>query len=513
MSISKSEDLFNLIKSLDKSEKRAFRLYTNRMESNKDGAFVKLFDVFDKMDVLDESQVMRKLSIKDKTQFSNLKRHLFTQILKSLRTVHSRKDTEILVRESLDFAKILYGKGFYLQSLKIIEKIKPIAKESQKSLLFFEILEFQKLIESRHITRSRKVQNKVEEIIDETDRLKEVISSTSEFLNLSLRIQGLYIKFGYVKSEKDEYIIRDYFQSNLPRYDIKKLSFYENVFLQQSFVWYNQMMLRFNYSFKHAKRWVEHFDQKPIMKQKDPALYFRGLHYSMTSAYYMRSLSRFRSFYYQMVNFYSSHSSEFLDSTHILYHTYKTNGDFNKIFLEGSYTDGVNMIPELEERVSNLKGKLDHHRYSTFKYKMGWILFGAAKYSEAIDQFNEILNSSKVQLRMDLLSYAKLMSIMSHIQLQHFDYVLNEIKNVKRSFQLNEEKNEVVELVIEFLRKIANQRSLKWHQDFEALETKLLSLRSDRMSSRPFIYFDFVNWIRSFKKGLSLEQIIDDKDL
>jgi len=112
--------------------------------------------------------------------------------------VHSRKDTEILVRESLDFAKILYGKGFYLQSLKIIDKIKPVAKEAQKTLLFFEILEFQKLIESRHITRSRKVENKVERIIDQTDKLKEIISSTSEFLNLSLRIQGLYIKFGYV---------------------------------------------------------------------------------------------------------------------------------------------------------------------------------------------------------------------------------------------------------------------------------------------------------------------------
>ena len=512
MPISKTEDLFNLINSLDKSEKRAFRLFTHRIDSNKDGAFVKLFDILDKMAEYDESYVIRKLGLKDKTQYSNLKRHLYSQILKSLRTVHSRKDTEILVRESLDFAKILYGKGFYLQSLKIIEKIKPVAKESQKNLLFFEILEFQKLIESRHITRSRKVQNKVEKIIDETDRLKEVISSTSEFLNLSLRIQGLYIKFGYVKSEKDEYLFRDYFYSNLPRYDIKKLSFYENVLLQQSFVWYNQIMLKFNYSYKHAANWVDHFNLKPIMKQRDPALYFRGLHYSMTSAYYLRSISRFRSFYYEMVNFYNSHESEFLDNTKILYLTYKTNADFNKIFLEGSYSEGVTKLPQLEKTILSLQRKLDPHRYSTYRYKMGWVYFGAGEYSKAIDEYNEILNASKVQLRMDLLSYSKLLSLISHTHLEHFDYVLNEIKNVKRSFHLSEEKNEVVEIILELIRKIAKSRTLKVSVLYDEVDEKLKELRSSRLSSRPFIYFDFVNWIGALKNGLTIESKINSPD-
>jgi hypothetical protein len=506
--ISKSEDLFSLIKSLDKSEKRAFRLYANRMDSNKYGAFVQLFDILDKLDHYDEATVLKKFRVKDKTHYSNVKRHLYSQVLKSLRTVHTRKDTEILVRESLDFAKILYGKGFYLQSLKIIDKIKPVAKEAQKTLLFFEILEFQKLIESRHITRSRKVQNKVEKIIDETDKLKEIISSTSEFLNLSLRIQGLYIKFGYVKSEKDQYLIRDYFQSNLPRFDAKKLSFYESVLLQQSFVWYNQIMLRFNYSYKHAITWVKHFDEKPIMKQRDPALYFRGLHYSMTSAYYLRSPERFRSFYYQMINFYNAHETEFLDNTKILYLTYKINGDFNKIFLEGSYTEGVQQLPSLEENILGIKAKLDPHRYSTYKYKMGWVYFGAGMYSEAIDQFNEILNTSKVQLRRDLVSYAKLMSIISHLQLKHFAYVLNEIKNVKRSFQLNEEKNDVVEVILELLRKLSNSRSLKNSALIDEVEEKLILYRSSRLSSRPFIYFDFVNWIRALKSGVNIESKI-----
>jgi len=267
-------------------------------------------------------------------------------------------------------------------------------------------------------------------------------------------------------------------------------------------------MLRFNFSYKHANTWIKHFDDKPIMKQRDPALYFRGLHYSMTSAYYLRSAERFRSYYYQMINFYNGHESEFLDNTKILYLTYKINGDFNKIFLEGSYTEGVNQLPLLEQDILKLKNKLDPHRFSTYKYKMGWVYFGAGMFSEAIDQFNEILNSGIVQLRKDLVSYAKLMSIMSHLQLQHFNYVFNEIKNVKRSFHLNEEKNEVVEVILEMIRKLSNSRTLKNPELINEVEEKLKTLRSSRLSSRPFIYFDFVNWIRALNSGLSIESKI-----
>ena len=54
MTNDQKENLFVLIKSLSKSEKRQFKLYVGRIESNLNSKFLILFTLLDKMEVYDE---------------------------------------------------------------------------------------------------------------------------------------------------------------------------------------------------------------------------------------------------------------------------------------------------------------------------------------------------------------------------------------------------------------------------------------------------------------------------
>jgi len=508
MPISNSKELFSLINSMDKSEKRAFRLYVNRLDSNKDVYFMRLFDVLDKMKQFDDRQLQKKFPDLQATKLANLKRHLYSQIMKSLRIVHANKDTEIQIRETLDFARILYGKGLYKQSIKLIDKITPIAKKAYKSLLYFEILEFSKLIESRHITRSRSVANKVESIISQTDRLKEIISSTSDFMNLSLRIQGLYIKLGFAKSERDLYVITEYLNSNLPRYDIRKLSFYEYVLLHQSLVWYHHMTLNFLYSYKHASQWIDHFDENPHMKLKDPSLYFRGLHYAMTNSFYLRDIKRFIKHYDAMKSYFEENESTFLDSTKILYHNYKANADLNRIYLDGNYSKGITKLDEIISPLLVHKEKLDPYRNAILNYKIGWLYFGAGQYEIAIDYLLEIINQTKNVLRQDVLAYTKLLHLMSHVALKHYEFAQNEIKNVKRYFSQVDEQSKTADIVFEVLRRIIKNRKIPEKEIIDKMILELQELRSNSLSSRPFLYFDFISWLLALQSKSCLEDIV-----
>ncbi|MEM6967188.1 MAG: hypothetical protein AAF573_20665, partial [Bacteroidota bacterium] len=121
------DHLISLIKSLTKAEKRNFKLYVNRLSSRSDVKFVQLFDVVDKLDRWDDAIIRKKIPTIKKTQLANLKRHLYKQILISLRLIHIQKNVDIEIREQLDFARILYGKGLYLQSLKLLERIRQTA--------------------------------------------------------------------------------------------------------------------------------------------------------------------------------------------------------------------------------------------------------------------------------------------------------------------------------------------------------------------------------------------------
>ena len=76
-----TDTLFQLIKSLEKSEKRNFKLYINRNTSSDELKIVQLFDALEKMEYYDEAFLLEKNKGIKKQQLSNLKAHLYKQIL------------------------------------------------------------------------------------------------------------------------------------------------------------------------------------------------------------------------------------------------------------------------------------------------------------------------------------------------------------------------------------------------------------------------------------------------
>ena len=122
----------------------------------------------DKLSCYDEEQILKKIPTIKKAQLSNQKRHLYKQLLISLRLIHIQKNIDIQIREQLDFAKILYNKGLYQQSLKLLERVKSIAFENHQDIQHLEIIEFEKLIESRHTTRS--IENRADELAVESEK-------------------------------------------------------------------------------------------------------------------------------------------------------------------------------------------------------------------------------------------------------------------------------------------------------------------------------------------------------
>ena len=56
------DNLFVLVKSLTKSEKRQFKLFVGRMHSNEDSKFLNLFNQLEKMDNYDENNPRERYS-------------------------------------------------------------------------------------------------------------------------------------------------------------------------------------------------------------------------------------------------------------------------------------------------------------------------------------------------------------------------------------------------------------------------------------------------------------------
>src|SRR6202166_5039223 len=99
-----SDTLFQLIHSLEKSEKRHFKLYIKRSSTKENLKIVQLFDAIDKLSEYEEKQLLKRLPGTEKPQLYNLKTHLYKQILASLRLLKSADSIDLQLNEQFDYA-------------------------------------------------------------------------------------------------------------------------------------------------------------------------------------------------------------------------------------------------------------------------------------------------------------------------------------------------------------------------------------------------------------------------
>src|SRR5690242_3951033 len=258
-----NDALFVLIKTLTKAEKRHFQLYAGKNKPNGEILFVQLFNAMDKQKIYNEDQLFKKVPGIKKQQLSNLKAHLYKHLLTSLRLLYKQKDPVIELREQFDYARVLYDKGLYNQSLRILARIKLQAQQQQEIMLCQEIIEFEKLIESRHITRS--LENRAQALSTESRHISQQISNISYLSNLSLQMYGLYLKLGHARNEKDSLMLKSFFGHNLPDIPLEQMSFYEKIYLYQAYSWYYYTLQDFLMYYRYAQKWVNLFDEYPAV--------------------------------------------------------------------------------------------------------------------------------------------------------------------------------------------------------------------------------------------------------
>jgi hypothetical protein len=493
MPISQGDQLFLLVKSLTKSEKRSFTAFASRFQETDGLMYVKLFELIEKQKILNEDQLCVKLKIRDKSQYSNLKRHLYKQILSSMRFSLVAKNADIQIREYLDFVDILYAKGLYTQSLKILDKAKAIAKKTKNNILFLSIVETEKNIESKHITRTGV--NGTSELVNFTAKISETITNSSKLSNLRILLHGYYVQYGHVQNFEEERRIIDFFETNMPDLNIENLSYLEQVYLYQSYVWYYYILLDFENCLYFAEQWVELFHQSPDMILHDPDLYMRGYHYLLTCTYNLGSEEKFKLYLDELSKFRKNTYHRFTPSSKITSFLYVHHGRLNAHFLNRSFKEGVIELPKTFRRLALYKTKLDSHRVMVFHFKIAWMYLMANIPGKAVDYINEILNAEVNALREDIQIYARILFLMAHYDLGNESIMSYLITQSKSHFEKSKQINKLQKASLQFFQNLVNTPHYERKDNFKAFNTLITELRKDVYEKRAFLYLDIPLWI------------------
>jgi tetratricopeptide (TPR) repeat protein len=500
-----TDALFQLVKSLEKSEKRNFKLYVQRNSSSEDLKIVQLFDALDKMDSYDENLLLSRNKTLKKQQLSNIKAHLYRQILSSLRLIKNENNIDIQLHEMMDHARILYNKGLYLQSLKMLDRMKEMARSNNQVTYLLQVLFFEKKIEALHITRS--MTDRAEQLTAEVDETNRRLFMVSKLSNLSLLLYSWYIKNGHARDEKDEKEVQQFFDLHFPPGADEAKGFYERLYLYQSYCWYAFIRQDFLMYYRYTQKWVELFDKEKFMIEVETAHYIKGMHNLMGAHFDLQNHQKLKDTLDKFEAFAQSDLVQHNHNNKIQTFVYLYVSKINKHFMEGTFSEGLKLVPEIEGMLKEYEIYLDRHRILVFYYKLASLYFGSGHYEKAIDYLNKIINW-KVDLRTDLQCYSRLLHLIAHYELGNFQLLEYLFKSVYRFMAKLGNLSVVEEEIFRFLRRSFHVTPRELKPEFAQLLEQLKQLEGNRFETRAFSYLDIISWLESKIHNIPATEIV-----
>jgi len=505
-----SDSLFQLVHSLEKSEKRNFKLYIKRSSGNEDLKIIELFDALDKLKEYDEALLLKKLPSIKKPQLSNIKVHLYKQLLASLRLLKSADSIDLQLNEQFDYAHILYKKGLFAQSLKILDKAKETAKANQKFNFLTLVLALEKRIEMLHITRS--MQSRAEQLSAETVEVTGRIDMVAKLSNLALQLYSWFIKNGHARNEDDEIVVKHFFHEHLPPNAEEQTGFYEKLYLFQSYSWYAFIRQDFLMYYRYSQKWVDLFEDQPLMQRVETGHYIKGLHTLLNAHFDLRNYDKFEIALRQFESF--AHTERVMDHDNfrIQAFIYITSAKINQHCMLGTFKAGLLLVPAIEEKMNEYDLFIDNHRIMVLNYKIATLYFGSEDYSTCIDYLQKIINE-QVDIRDDLQSYARLLHLLAHFEMGNYELMEYLTKSVYRFMAKKQNVTVLEEEMFKFLRHSFQLPRNKLKSELEMFLQKVKKFEKSRFETRAFAYLDIISWLEGKVNQKPMATIIHEKYL
>ncbi len=490
-----SIELFKLIKSLTKSEKRFFKLTSSLQAGDKN--YLKIFDFIDGQSEYDEEAL--KIQFKEEVFIKHLpseKNHLYKLILKSLRSFYSEDSLSSIIKQELKNIEILYNKALFRECEKFVLKAKRLCIDGEKFYYQTEVIGWEKRLKEEALERGV-FSNDLSLLMEEEREVLEKLRNYAEYQVLYSKINHIFRTGGFTRTEEEEKLVEEVADYHLIKgkntalsvrasamcYYIKGLCAATNNNYQDS------------YSFFKKTRSI--IDNNPVIKSDLTQCYIMTLthllrcyidshNYSEAEMLIkdIRGLSSQKGF-----NNINSEVKIVTQSTLLELIMFQRKGDF-----DGS----MNVVQQINHLTQRYNEIISKEQYVSFCYYSAVSHFAQEDYKKALNLINEVLNDNEQNLRQDIYNFARMMNLIIHYELENYDFIDYVIKSLNRYLNKQERKQETEFLLIKAIRKLAkNPSAVEKQHIFEDLKLKLEELFANKHERVVMEYFDLLAWVNA----------------
>ena len=491
-----SKELFHLIKSLTKSEKRYFKLMSSLQTGEKN--YMKLFESVDEQNKYDEEVL--KYQLKDENFIKHLpseKNHLYKLILKSLRGFHADTSAASIIQENLRNIELLFNKALYTECYKNILRTKETAYVYEKYYFLLDLIDWEKkLVEEAFLDNKFKVN--MDNLIDEESDCIEKLRNIAEYQKLYSRVNYVIRKGGYTRNKEGQNEIKKIathplivgkntahsIKATTACYSIKGLCAVTNHDHETSSENFNKV--------------IKIMEANPPIMKELPKRYIRALNNVLYTYLAEKDWDKTLSIIEKMKALETKQGFESIDIQLKLF-TLPFNAELNIFISKGEYAKAIKqVVPEILERLNRFNGKVNKEEEMLFYYNISRAYFFTEDLKGALRYINLVLNENKPGLRDDVYTFARLVNLIIHYELNNLDLLEYNIKSTKRFLTINKRDYKFETVFIQEMRKLTKCKTQEKLKDqFIEFKKSLLTVLQDPYEKIALDYFDFLIWLDS----------------
>ncbi|MEM7103425.1 MAG: hypothetical protein AAF502_09870 [Bacteroidota bacterium] len=482
------DDLFQLIQSLSKTEKRYFKV--NYAKSSASGSnYLRLFDAINQMATYDENILKKKF--KGEKLLNNLqkeKAYLYRNILTSMRAYRKDKSSGVRIRELLADAAFLKERSLYDQCAQSLKKAKKLGYEYENYTALLEVLFVER--ELLKNLKPRKGESQMNTLILETSNILEALNVQCNYLDLYDNLFFQTLRSNHLRNDESIERLQEIMDHPLIIDEDKAKTFRD-----QHRLWSIKAMNALlnaspHEAYQYNQKILNLWQGNKKIRLENIYIYRNMLSNFLSSCLTTRQLDMVPSTLEELKQIPpKNHHDEGTAFKHIYqaqlsYHTAK--GEFEK---------GKALVPQIEAGMEKHHDSIGTSSLLTIHGNITILFFLMEDFDSALTWGNKIIQFPKSNTRMDIQRFSRLINLLLHFELGHTELLENLIRSTARYIKGLPTQHEIETSALRFFRKLINTAHSDLAQLFLEFQEDITRMKMSGKQQNVFTFSVFDLWV------------------
>ena len=492
-----STDLFDLVHSLDQSEKRYIKLFAGLQSGEK--LYMRVFDAIDTMEEYDEDALKQQFQGESAiNEFHVTKNYLYNLVLRTMRIYYENKSVDAKVKNMLRDARFLESKGLTSQCLKLLRRVKKVLKLHENYLYLIEVI----LWEKRLAMNDPHLEKEVNRLHSE---LQSARQESENQLDYTVLRDKLFVEYRKNRNIRDGSRMKDLEQlmvNPLMKNQKQALGNWSRFLYYNILAFYNRVCGETSNAKSNYKKALAVWEENPHFIKENGQGYRAALFNFLNACHADGDYSNFKE-YLGKAKKLSAHSKEqeakdFQDISYLELLSLMNGQNFKK---------AEDLVPKIERNLSKHQAFVAESRVIAFKYNIAILKFVLEKHDQALDWVNEIVHNARSEARQDIQNFCKLLEIIIHYELGNRQLVDSLCDAVYKKFKKNGRLFKFEHVVIRHCRKLSSQINGAEEQPlFTAFHDAIIAL--DENATKALGYEEVLLWVRARKTKTPITELL-----